>query len=95
MILSHYQAFYLLSLRSSGSRSGEVSPDLGLTKTGVTLTEDGAEIDGQHLTWEAVAKIEEAKTTCFTIEGGKAEKVQLFSQHTNRFYSLFPTRHRR
>jgi len=39
-----------------------------------------------------IEKIAATPTVCFIITEGKAEKIQLFDDHTRKFYKLFPTK---
>jgi len=92
IVLSYIQATQLLQARREGQRAAMVSLDLGLSTSEVTLEPDGVRLpDGHLLRWEDVATIRESERSCFAIEEGRPRKIQLFSEHTNRFYSLMPT----
>lgn len=92
IVLSHVQAAPLLAARRAGTACVLISPDLGLTTVEAQLAPDGARFpNGETLRWVDVEKIVEAKTACFTLENGAVEKIQRFSEETNRFCSLMPT----
>jgi len=91
-VLSHYQAAPLLRARCDGQRSAHASLDLNLSISEVLLDSAGVILpDGQRLPWPAVAVIAESPTACFVVAGGEIEKVQAYSEATNRHYSLYPT----
>jgi predicted methyltransferase len=93
IVLSYVQAEQLLRARETGQPSAVVSPDLGLTTQEVALGSNGARFpDGQLVTWEDVITIAESERSCFVLEKQAIRKVQVFSETTNLFYSLMPTR---
>lgn len=47
--------------------------------------------DGEILSWKAIEKISASENNCFIIEGGEPRKIHLYSELTNRHYSLMPT----
>jgi uncharacterized protein len=92
IVLSHYQTGDLLNARSLGRSQVEVSLDLNRSMSQVSLREDGVELpDGQVLPWSEVEEIDRTENVCFLIEGGKAHRIQFYSDALNRFYSLLPT----
>jgi predicted methyltransferase len=92
IILSHFQAQVLLEARQAGRTTISVSPDLGLTTIEVAIEPKHILFpDSTHLSWAFIAEIHENKNTCFTLENGDLQKVQAFSEFTNRFCSLMPT----
>lgn len=92
IVLSYLQAEALLEARQAGEPRAMVSPDLGLTKTEVSIEPDGARFpDGQILTWEALDTISASPRVCFLVVEGAVRKIQLFSEATDRLYSLMPT----
>jgi predicted methyltransferase len=92
IVLSHVQAAPLLAARRAGFTSVKISPDLGLTTVAAQIMPNHVIFpDGEKLTWADVEKITEAKTACFTLQDGEIEKIQRFSEDTNRFCSLMPT----
>lgn len=69
-----------------------LSLDLGLTEQVVQLEASRVVLaDGQWLSWETVEQIGKNESVCFAVEDGQAEKIQRFSELSNRFYSLMPT----
>ncbi len=93
LLLSHIQARPLLEARSEGLSEIDISLDLNRSLARVGLAESGVILpDRSLITWDAIAEIVEANSTCFTIEEGDIRKVQLYSDDLNRFYSLYPTR---
>jgi hypothetical protein len=92
IVLSHIQTQRLLEARHAGERTTEVSPDLGLSTVEVAIEEEGVRFPGgEFLTWEDIAAIHEAQNNCFVVEDGTPRKIQVFSEYTNRLYTLMPT----
>ena len=92
IVLSYLQAVDLLEARAAGRSSARVSLDLGLTGSEVAMRPEGVALPGgQLLTWQAVETISSSETACFVIEDGALHKTQIFSEETNRLYSLMPT----
>jgi len=78
--------------RAASRRRVETSPDLGLTTVQVAIEPQGVRFpDGQFITWEVIEEISRSENNCFIIENGEARKVLIFSELTNRLYSLMPT----
>lgn len=93
IVLSYVQIEPLLSARSKGLPSVEVSPDLGISTVTATLDADGVNFPGDtQLSWHDIEKIKKAQSNCFLVEDGSIKSIQVFSEHTNRVCSLFPTR---
>jgi len=92
VVLSYFQTKPLLEARRVGERCVEVSLDLGLT-TAEALVEVGCARfpHDEALDWAAIAEIDASKNSCFLVQGGRARKIQIFSEFTNRLYSLMPT----
>jgi predicted methyltransferase len=92
LILSHIQAVAVLEARQAGQEVVTVSLDLGLTATEVVLEPAGVRLpDGQLLAWRHLEGIADSERGCFVIENGEPCKVQLFSEASDRLYSLMPT----
>ena len=92
VILAFTQATSLLEAREQGDDRAFASLDLGLTTSEVPLHTEGVAFpDGQRLPWDVVEEIAQTKSVCFVVEGDAAAKVQHFSEHFNRVYSLMPT----
>ena len=93
IVLSYVQIEPLLSARSKGLPSVEVSPDLGISTVTATLGADGVIFPGgTQLSWHDIEKIKKAQSNCFLVEDGNIRSIQVFSEYTNRMCSLFPTR---
>jgi predicted methyltransferase len=92
IVLSCSQAERLLNARESGIDTITLSPDLGITMVEVWVSEEGVRFpDGQSLGWDGVTRIRGSDVGCFILERGTLEKIQTFSEHTNRHISLMPT----
>ncbi len=92
IVLSHYQAEPLLQARSEGRATASTSLDLGLTTVEVALLLGSVERPpGLRLSWAQVEQIHRSENSCFLVSGGSIEKIQLFSDETNRLYTLYPT----
>jgi uncharacterized protein len=91
-VLSYIQAKDLLGAHAAGKDSARVSLDLGLTGSEVALRPEGVSLPGgQLLAWQDVETINSSETGCYVIEEGAPRKAQIFSEETNRLYSLMPT----
>jgi predicted methyltransferase len=92
IVLSHLQAETILQARKASRAWVAVSLDLGLTTTEVAIEPAGVRFpDEQVLTWKHVEKIRASERGCFVIEDSVPCKIQVFSEATNRLYSLMPT----
>ena len=93
IVLSYIQAENLFQARQAGQETVLISLDLGLTSTKVSLEAEGVRLpDSQLLTWKDLKAIREAPRSCFVIQDSAPRKTQVFSEATNRLYSLMPTR---
>ena len=91
VVLSSFQAIPLIEAKGRES-SIQISPDLGLTKTDVTLTDLGVTFpDGERLSWETVEEIAANENNCFLGEAGSSTVIQTFSEIFQRVYTLYPT----
>lgn len=92
-ILSHYQITPPLAARRAKQSSATTSTDLGLTSIVVSIESEGIRFpDDRQLSWESAEKIARAENACFVWRAERLEKIQTFSELTNRPYSLYPTR---
>ena len=92
IILSYVQAQSILEAKRKGLSSVEVSGDLGLTTVTLTNTPEGVIFpQGEQLNWQSIEKINKSPANCFLVENDSAKAIQVFSEHTNRLCSLFPT----
>jgi predicted methyltransferase len=93
IVISHLQTQLLLKAREAGEQSFEVSPDLGLTTVEVVIEPGGVSFPhGESLCWAAIEQISASENNCFVVEDGEPRKILVFSEFTNRPYSLMPTR---
>lgn len=92
IVLSYIQAEHLLRAREKSEIRAVASPDLGLSTVEVGVEVEGIRFaDGQVVTWEDLEKMSASRSSCFAVEGGAYQKVQVFSEATNRLYGLMPT----
>jgi predicted methyltransferase len=93
LMLSYIQASTILEARQADQKVVAVSLNLGLTATEVALEPEGVRLpDGQLLAWQHLEEIGGSERGCFVIEDGEPpRKVQVFSEASNRLYSLMPT----
>lgn len=93
MLLTYFQARQILQAIDSRLSQVETSLDLGRTVDRVAIKYDKALFsNGQILSKQQIEKVFKANTSCFAIEGNDIIKIQLFSQKTNKYYKLFPTK---
>ena len=93
IVLSHIQAAVLLNAHRKQQSSVITSLDLSLTTSNVELSVRGVTFpDGQHLSWVQVAEIIKMENACFRLEANSLHKIQAFSEETNCFCSLMPTK---
>ncbi len=92
LMLSYVQAEGLLKAKRQGISPVRISPDLGVTTVGVTLTPEAVSFPtGEQLSWAGVEKIARTTNNCFIVEDGSVRAIQVFSEETNRQCSLYPT----
>jgi predicted methyltransferase len=92
IVLSYIQAESMLQARKAGQEAVAVSLDLGLTTAEVAIEPTSVRLPGgQSLAWEDIEAISEAPRGCFVIKDNRPHKIQVFSEATNRLYSLMPT----
>jgi len=91
-VLAHLQAESILRAYHAGRDSVTASLDLGLTTSNISLAASGARLpDGQSLTWETLEEVTRSSQVCFAVEENRLHKIQVFSEETQRLYSLMPT----
>jgi hypothetical protein len=91
IIFSHYQVQSLLD--EDAPEVQLISPDLGLSSIEITQHPRGWQLPtGDVLTHDQIEEILHDKNSCFVFRNGQALKVEAFSDFTNRYYSLMPTR---
>ena len=87
----------LLRAREAGRPAASTSLDLGLTRVDVTLAPGGIVLPGgEQVGWEPLERIAASRGShaggrCFAVWGGAVEEIQVFSEATNRRYSLLAT----
>ncbi len=97
IVLSHYQARFLLDQRAQRVLAVEASLDLGRTLCPVALTPHGVRAPGEEfISWEMLETLAADENGCYLLEddaaGEKtARKIQFYSEQTGRVYSLYPT----
>lgn len=92
IVLSYIQAEGLLKARKASQDTAAVSTDLGLTTSKAFIEPEGIRfVDDVFLAWEDIELIYASTNGCFVIENQTPRKIQVFSEETNRYYSLMPT----
>lgn len=93
MIISHYQANQLLEAKKKELKSIDVSLDLNKSKTKISIDNNFFIFpDNQKLEEYQLKKPIKDNTSCFLIKDNSLTKIQLFSEQTNKFYKLVPTK---
>ncbi len=93
LVLSYVQLEPILAARQQGLPAVEVSPDLGISKVSAAILATGVSFpSGEHLDWQQIKKIEQARSSCFVVEDGTIQTIVVFSELTQRVCSLLPTR---
>lgn len=92
IVISHVQTQALAPHRGAHTTRVAVSPDLGLTTVQTQVESTGFRFPGgEILTWEAIDAINKAENNCFLLRNGEIHKIAVFSESTNRVYSLMAT----
>ncbi len=92
IVLSHFQVAPLVQARRDRKMFATISPDLNLTTVEVVLSEGGSAFSGgECITWADLEKIATSENSCFIVENNSITKIQIFSEETNRLYTLYPT----
>jgi len=69
-----------------------LSTDLNRSYVQISKTKSGWELpNGEILTFSQVETINQDENNCFVFRDGNLEKAGLYSERTNRYYSLMPT----
>ena len=91
-VISQIQLEPVFRARLSGEETVRASLDLGNSVHLLNLSKSGIRLpDNQFYSWEALEGILTNDTACFKLEDEQIWKVQLFSEHLNRLYTLMPT----
>ncbi len=92
IVISHIQTGHLLQFRKNSEARLWISPDLGLTTVEAFITAEGLNFqDDVFLSWEFIEAINRSPNNCFIIKNGEPHKIIIYSEITNRSYSLMPT----
>lgn len=90
LTLCFYQAREILEAR--GRSDCETSPDLGMSRVRVRLSEEGAQFpNGVFIHWDEIDEIAGCRTKCFQVTDEGIAEIQKFSATTNRMRTLYPT----
>ena len=90
--LSHYAARELLDARRRSMAHLSVSTDLNRTRAEVDLSPHTVIFpDGLSLSWAQVEIIAEDDAGCYACSHAGIQKIQAFSEETQRVYTLYPT----
>ena len=93
MLLTHYQSSQLLEAKKKGLKNAEVSLDFNLSKSNIKIENDYFVFpDNQTLDETKLKKIIKNDTSCFLVKDNSILKIQLFSEQTNKFYKLVPSK---
>ncbi len=93
MIISHYEAQQLLKANKEGIKEIEISLDLNKTLSKVKILDNQFIFpDNQKLEELQLKKPIKDDTVCFLIRDNLLVKIQLFSEQTNKYYKLVPTK---
>jgi len=90
--LASAAAAALLAARRRQEAHVRVSPDLNLSQVDVALDEAAATFpDGTAVAWPDLEEIAGDENGCYTCADGHIAKIQIFSEETQRVYTLYPT----
>ena len=91
MILSHFQTRQLT--KQSNPSQISFSTDLGLSTTDIERIDHGWLLpQGQIITDQQVDQITQDENSCYQLSDGEIFKIEQFSELTQRYYSLMPTK---
>jgi len=91
-VLSHFQARIALEARTEGITHVNFSFDLGRNTQQVELVEKGIMLpNGKILKWAGLAEIANSRSSCFIMDDGEPRAIHIYSEETDRIYSLYPT----
>lgn len=90
--LSHYAAAALLVAARNQATTARISADLNQTLVDVALARAGVTLPGGLLiTWAQLEQIADDDAGCYACSAAGIDKIQLFSEETQRVYTLYPT----
>ena len=82
----------LLAARRRQEVRARVSPDLNVSQVDVALGDAAAIFPGgTAVAWPDLAEIAGDENGCYTCADGHIAKIQIFSEETQRVYTLYPT----
>lgn len=92
ILISKYQAEKIKAAMKFRQQTCKTSLDLGITQIEVKIVSGHAILDKELSISEAqIDKIIKNDTSVFLITDKGIEKIQIFSEETNKFYKLMPT----
>jgi predicted methyltransferase len=92
-VLSHFQAHEILKAVAAGWGKVTTSLDLGRSRTKVIIRPDSILLpDGQQVSHELLYAVQENDLACFIVRDNKIQRIEIYSEAFNRYYSLMPTR---
>ena len=93
MIISQYQAQQLLEAKNEELKNIDISLDLNLTKSKIKIESNFFIFpESQKLDETLLKKVIKDSKSCFLIKNNSIIKIQMFSEQTNKFYKLVPTK---
>ncbi len=93
MILTHREAIDLLKSRKNNLKETGISLDLNKTLSKIKIQNDEFVFpDNQKLNDSQLKKPIKDDKSCFIIRDNSLVKIQMFSDETNKFYKLVPTK---
>lgn len=93
MIIASVQALQLLEANKKGLKEAEISLDLNKTLSKVKIQNSEFIFpDNQKLEESQLKKPIKDGTSCFFVRENALVKIQLFSNETNKYYKLMPTK---
>lgn len=93
MIITSAQSLRLLEAKKNSLEETEISLDLGKTLSKIKIEKNRFILpDNQKLEESQLKKPIKDNTSCFLIRDNSLAKLQLFSDETNKFYKLVPTK---
>lgn len=93
IVLSAFTVEPLFASRQAGNTQSNLTTDLGFSSISVELHPDCVLLPaGVNLSWDALQAVLDEPQSCFILRAGDLVKIQSYSDHTGRYYSLYPTR---
>ena len=93
MIITHYQSRQLLEAKKKDLKETEISLDLNKSLSKVKIEENFFIFpQNEKISEEQLKKPIKDDNVCFLVRDNSLVKIQLFSDETNKFYKLVPTK---